>query len=75
MIGATPVDGGHYFSDVIAGTATAVVCWIVAGRIVHGLREEIARIENSPSIEPDMIPSSAGAVFVPVAESKPRIIA
>jgi membrane-associated phospholipid phosphatase len=27
MIVATPVDGGHYFIDVIAGLAIAVVCW------------------------------------------------
>jgi membrane-associated phospholipid phosphatase len=27
MIIATPIDGGHYFIDVIAGLALAVVCW------------------------------------------------
>jgi membrane-associated phospholipid phosphatase len=34
MIGATPVDGGHYFSDVIAGIAIALVCWIAASRLI-----------------------------------------
>lgn len=72
MIGATPVDGGHYFSDIIAGTATAVVCWIAAGRVVYGSREETVRIENSPSIEPDMTPDST---LFPAAESKPRVLA
>lgn len=33
MIGATPVDGGHYFSDVIAGIGIALVCWIAANRL------------------------------------------
>ena len=35
MILATPVDGGHYFIDVFAGIAIAVLCLVVARRIVH----------------------------------------
>lgn len=33
MIAATPVDGGHYFSDVIAGLLVAAVCWLAVTRI------------------------------------------
>ena len=33
MIGATPVDGGHYFSDVIAGTADC--CGVLDRRRAH----------------------------------------
>ena len=33
MIAATPVDGSHYFSDVIAGLAIAVLSWIAVRRI------------------------------------------
>jgi membrane-associated phospholipid phosphatase len=32
MIAATPVDGGHYFSDVIAGLVIAAACWIAVAR-------------------------------------------
>jgi membrane-associated phospholipid phosphatase len=35
MILATPVDGGHYFIDVFAGIAIAVLCLVAARRIVH----------------------------------------
>jgi len=33
-IAATPVDGGHYLVDVIAGVAIAAVCVAIAGRAV-----------------------------------------
>lgn len=35
MIVATPVDGGHYFIDVFAGIAIAVLCLVAARRIVQ----------------------------------------
>jgi membrane-associated phospholipid phosphatase len=35
MILATPIDGGHYFIDVFAGVAIAVLCLVVARSIVH----------------------------------------
>lgn len=35
MILATPVDGGHYFIDIFAGIAIAVLCLVAARRIVH----------------------------------------
>ncbi len=35
MILATPIDGGHYFIDIFAGIAIAVLCLVAARRIVH----------------------------------------
>lgn len=32
MIAATPVDGGHYFSDVAAGLAIALLSWVTVQR-------------------------------------------
>jgi hypothetical protein len=37
MIVATPVDGGHYFIDVIAGVVIAVGCWVAARALVDRL--------------------------------------
>jgi hypothetical protein len=34
MIAATPVDGSHYFSDVAAGLAIALLSWIVVQRLL-----------------------------------------
>jgi membrane-associated phospholipid phosphatase len=34
MIAATPVDGSHYFSDVVAGLAIAMLNWIVVRHFV-----------------------------------------
>ena len=34
MIAATPVDGSHYFSDVIAGLAIAVLSWIAVRQML-----------------------------------------
>lgn len=78
MIASTPVDGGHYFSDVLAGTSVAVLCWIAAARILHASRataEHIVEIPLSPSIEPDLIPCAAEAALTPDAESAPRSVA
>lgn len=33
MVAATPIDGSHYFSDVLAGVGVAVLCFLAAGRI------------------------------------------
>jgi membrane-associated phospholipid phosphatase len=56
MIGATPIDGGHYFSDVIAGLAIAALCWWAATRCVD--RRYLATASDvssadAPSIIPD----------------------
>jgi membrane-associated phospholipid phosphatase len=33
MIASTPIDGGHYFTDVLAGLVIAFLCWLAARRI------------------------------------------
>jgi hypothetical protein len=35
MIAATPVDGGHYFIDIVAGLAIAAMSWIAAAAFVR----------------------------------------
>jgi membrane-associated phospholipid phosphatase len=58
MVAATPIDGGHYFSDVIAGTAVAILCWMAAARILYASQtrpEPLATIQYPPSIVPDAI--------------------
>lgn len=57
MIGATPVDGGHYFSDVIAGLVIAALCWMAAKRHVSGKDPSIEHTlatQEAPSIVPDV---------------------
>ncbi len=78
MIVATPVDGGHYFSDVIAGTATAVLCWMATARLIHGSKaseEAIVRLAQAPSIEPDLNPQAAEIAIARRVESESRSIA
>jgi membrane-associated phospholipid phosphatase len=36
MIAATPIDGSHYFVDVIAGVAIALICWSAAWAVARG---------------------------------------
>jgi membrane-associated phospholipid phosphatase len=51
-----PIDGGHYFSDVIAGTAVAILCWMAVARILYASQtrpEPLATIQYPPSIVPD----------------------
>jgi membrane-associated phospholipid phosphatase len=78
MIVATPVDGGHYFSDVIAGTATAILCWMATARILFGSgasEEEIVCLAIAPSIEPDLNPLLPKIAIVERDEAKSRSIA
>lgn len=35
MVVSTPVDGGHYFIDVVAGLAIAAAGWVAASAIVE----------------------------------------
>lgn len=37
MIVATPIDGGHYFSDVLGGLAIAAGCHVCARRLLFGV--------------------------------------
>jgi membrane-associated phospholipid phosphatase len=78
MIASTPVDGGHYFSDVVAGAAVAILCWMAAGRILRAPMpavEQLTEIAVSPSIEPDMIPHPSEAARPMHASPKPQPVA
>jgi membrane-associated phospholipid phosphatase len=44
MIIATPIDGGHYFIDVFAGIAIAVLCLVVARRITQAAQRSTSAI-------------------------------
>jgi membrane-associated phospholipid phosphatase len=73
MIASTPVDGGHYFSDVVAGTAVAILCWMAAARMLRApmpAAELVSEIAVSPSIEPDMIPYAGEAAPSPHTNPK-----
>jgi hypothetical protein len=55
MIVATPVDGGHYFADVIAGVAIAAACWRVTARFAADTRNAangLTALSDAPSIAP-----------------------
>lgn len=72
MIAATPIDGGHYFSDVIAGTAVSIPCWMAAARIV-GIRPKVGALEVRPitdpaSIIPSVLADNAGGLRSPDLE-------
>jgi membrane-associated phospholipid phosphatase len=58
MIAATPIDGGHYFSDVVAGLAIAVLCWLAATRCT-GERRAAATGEISTADAPSIVPGPA----------------
>ena len=51
MIVATPIDGGHYFVDVIAGLAIAAVSQVVARRLL-GMGAQAALPARPPTGEP-----------------------
>jgi membrane-associated phospholipid phosphatase len=61
MIAATPIDGGHYFSDVIAGAAIAVLCWMAVGRAFCAGRVRASQIQpiSAPSIVPEIVQVTA----------------
>jgi membrane-associated phospholipid phosphatase len=73
MLIATPAYGSHYFVDVIAGTAIAAVCWIVAARIIETnsqtSMERLAAIPSSPSIAPEALPQREAATVSQSLES------
>ena len=58
MLSATPIDGGHYFSDVIAGSAIAMLCWIACSRLL------------SPAGR--SVPWTVEALAIPLAPELPR---
>ena len=58
MLAATPVNGGHYFVDLIAGMAIAVLAIVAArqvGRVV--MRRQISFVLPEPEPEPVAVPA------------------
>lgn len=45
---ATPVDGGHHLSDVLAGVLIAVGCWYAAGRFCAWTERMVSRTSSIP---------------------------
>jgi membrane-associated phospholipid phosphatase len=48
MVVATPVDGGHYFIDVVAGVVIAVASWIAAAAFVEYILASSRKIPIVP---------------------------
>ncbi|CAN5227163.1 phosphatase PAP2 family protein [soil metagenome] len=59
MIASTPVDGGHYLCDTIAGLAIALLCWSAIRRIVRADQQHhaasLSAVAGTPSIVPDIV--------------------
>ncbi len=53
MLAATPIDGSHYFTDVLAGIGLAVLCVLAAGRIAA--RAERPRHASAASAVPSLV--------------------
>jgi membrane-associated phospholipid phosphatase len=74
MIAATPIDGGHYFSDVIAGAVVAALCWAAARRLL--IKREVAATEmpiaEAVSIVPDIVAKHTGKLTSPEFEPSRR---
>jgi membrane-associated phospholipid phosphatase len=70
MTAATPVDGGHYFTDVIAGAALATLCWAGVAQ-VFGPASEMQLKDIATGIEPPATVSDAPSI-VPQTESMVR---
>src|SRR5262245_61763123 len=52
MIVATPIDGGHYFTDVFAGIVIAVLCLMAARRITHAAQRSAPAV---PAMAPRLV--------------------
>jgi membrane-associated phospholipid phosphatase len=72
MIAATPVDGGHYFSDVIAGATIAMLSWMAAARLCKNLEQEVFPVAETPSLVPEIVADIVGKLRSPEIESLPR---
>jgi membrane-associated phospholipid phosphatase len=48
MIAATPVEGSHYFADVLAGLAVGAICWRVVSRL---LQPTSTLMDDVPALE------------------------
>lgn len=61
MIAATPVDGGHYFTDVIAGLTIAIFCWLAASRLLRNPTPTATPARPAPIEAPSIVPSQLAA--------------
>jgi membrane-associated phospholipid phosphatase len=66
MIAATPVDGGHYFSDVIAGLAIALACWLAIARFAAGQPSE-----RMSTVIGGTVAAARAQSFVPASNAAP----
>lgn len=69
MIASTPVDGGHYFSDVVAGLAIAMTCWSLLAWMMGKDQTAIGTsplpsIPESPTLIPDPVPDDLASPVV-----------
>lgn len=61
MLAATPVDGGHYFIDVLAGSMLAVACWWLTTRAIHhSAVSPLPVATTAPPLVPDQGTGTAG---------------
>ena len=73
MLVATPIGGGHYFVDVIAGAAVAVLAIIAALRISERLLERAASSSPAP-VEAPVAVTAAGEVIGPSKSPNNRLL-
>jgi hypothetical protein len=62
MLAATPFDGSHYFVDVLAGIAIAVICLAAAGTLVRRLAAPQAAASR------DLVPAAVAPGTFPPAQ-------
>jgi membrane-associated phospholipid phosphatase len=58
MIAATPVDGGHYFSDAAAGLTIALLSWIAVQRVLTRMMGERMGADRELQLRPGRLPTS-----------------
>jgi hypothetical protein len=61
MLASTPVGGGHYFIDIVAGVAVTWLAIVAAGRLRQSV---VARLHPQPETEPGF--SGGGVVNAPL---------
>ncbi len=69
MMAATPIDGGHYFADVIAGLAIATTGWVITARLCEFRAREVQPVVESASLVPEIVANIAGELRSPDIES------
>jgi membrane-associated phospholipid phosphatase len=69
MIAATPIDGGHYFADVIGGSMIATLAWMLATRLCESSAREVLPLADTPSQVPEIVADIAGELRSPDIES------